>query len=184
VSGLVGQVFVCAPGARTQRTTLNARQKLPPRHRAVEPASGNINYRWVMAPPRGEAVHELARLPLACASLLGWRDCCAVLTLTSCSTNTSPETALPCSSTLAGLAPRASSRSGWTAPIDRGHVQCGSRFAIPPASLCSGSAARSGMGDYRVWLANDPIGPIRNGPLWPALDGRDLDGTRTWVTMS
>jgi ATP-dependent DNA ligase len=28
-------------------------------------ASRNIDYRWVMAPPRGEAMHELARLPLA-----------------------------------------------------------------------------------------------------------------------
>jgi hypothetical protein len=43
-------------------------------------ASWNINYRWVMAPPRGEAMHELARrqlLPSACASLSHWRSRCA-----------------------------------------------------------------------------------------------------------
>ena len=45
---------------------------------------------------------------------------------------------------------RASCRSVSTALIDRGHVQSGSRFAIPPASRCSGSAARSGVGDPRA----------------------------------
>jgi ATP-dependent DNA ligase len=48
---------------------------------------------------------------------------------------------------LASLAPRASSRSGWTAPIDPVRARTGSRFVIPPASPCSGSAARSGTGD-------------------------------------
>src|SRR5882762_3105119 len=79
-----------------------------------------------------------------------WRVSCAIPKRESCSTNTSPETALPCSSTLAGLAPRAWCRSGSMAPIDRGYVQCGSRFAIRPASLCSGSAARSGIADLRL----------------------------------
>src|SRR5258708_40114508 len=41
---------------------------------------------------------------------------------------------------------RASCRSVSTALIDRGHVQSGSRFAIPPASRCSGSGARCGIG--------------------------------------
>jgi len=41
---------------------------------------------------------------------------------------------------------RASCRGVSTALIDRGHVQSGSRFAIPPASRCSGSGARCGIG--------------------------------------
>jgi bifunctional non-homologous end joining protein LigD len=49
--------------------------------------------------------------------------------------------------TLASLAPRASSRSGWTAPIDPVPARSGSRFVIPRASRCSGSAARSGIDD-------------------------------------
>src|SRR5262245_600525 len=41
-----------------------------------------------------------------------WRGCCAILRRASCSTNTLPRTALRCSSTLAGSAPRASSQRG------------------------------------------------------------------------
>jgi bifunctional non-homologous end joining protein LigD len=52
-----------------------------------------------------------------------------------------------CSSTLAGLVPRASCRSGSTVPTDPVRARSGSRSATPPASLCSVSAARSGMGD-------------------------------------
>jgi len=59
----------------------------------------------------------------------------------------SPGMAPPSSSTLAGLAPRASCQSGWTAPIDPAGVRCGLRSAIPPAWLCSGSGARSGIGE-------------------------------------
>jgi hypothetical protein len=60
-----------------------------------------------------------------------------------------PRTVLPCSRTRAGLAPRASQPSGSTAPIGPVRVRSGSRFAIRPASPCSGSAARCGT-DYRV----------------------------------
>jgi hypothetical protein len=83
----------------------------------------------------------------ACDPAFRWRHCFTVLTLTSCSTNTSPETALPCSSTLAGLVPKASSQSGWTAPIDPVRARRGSRFAIRPASRCNRNAARSGIDD-------------------------------------
>jgi hypothetical protein len=40
-----------------------------------------------------------------------------------------------------------SSQSEWTARIDPGRVRSGSRSVIPPASRCSGSAARSGISD-------------------------------------
>jgi hypothetical protein len=76
-----------------------------------------------------------------------WRDCCAVLTLTPCSMNTSLAMALPCSSMLVGLVPRASCPRRSTAAIARVHARFGSRFAIPRVSRCSGSAARSGTDD-------------------------------------
>ena len=44
--------------------------------------------------------------------------------------------------------PRASFQSGWMAPIDPVRAQSGSRFAIRPASLCSGTAVRGGTGEY------------------------------------
>src|SRR6266436_6972419 len=59
--------------------------------------------------------------------------------------------ALPYLRTLAGLAPRVSSPSGWTAPIDPVRARSGSRSAIPPASRCSGSGARFGIGDPRTF---------------------------------
>jgi hypothetical protein len=77
----------------------------------------------------------LARLLLDAEAGISW------------STSTSPRTARRCSSTLAGLVPRASCRSGSTAPIGPVGARSGSRFAIRPASRCNGSAARIGTGD-------------------------------------
>ena len=57
---------------------------------------------------------------------------------------------LLCSSTLAGLAESIVSKKSM-ALIDRGRARSGSKFGIPPASLCSGSAARSGIGDRDWW---------------------------------
>jgi bifunctional non-homologous end joining protein LigD len=54
---------------------------------------------------------------------------------------------LPFSRTLAGLVPRASSPNGWTAPIDLVRARSGSKSGILRASLCSGSAARTGTDD-------------------------------------
>jgi hypothetical protein len=51
------------------------------------------------------------------------------------------------SRTLAGLGPRASCRRRSMAPIDLARAAFGSRSAIPPASPCSGSAARCGIGE-------------------------------------
>jgi len=50
--------------------------------------------------------------------------------------------------TLAGFVPRASSPRRSTAPINPGDARSGSRSAIPPASLCRGSAARIGIGEH------------------------------------
>jgi hypothetical protein len=59
------------------------------------------------------------------------RAYCVIPRRAFCSTNTSPEMALPCSSTLAVSAPRASSPSASTAGIDLVRAQSGSRSAIP-----------------------------------------------------
>jgi bifunctional non-homologous end joining protein LigD len=47
----------------------------------------------------------------------------------------------------ASSAPRASSRSASTRPIGPGRTPHGSKFATPPASLCSGSGARIGTSE-------------------------------------
>jgi hypothetical protein len=93
----------------------------------------------------------------------------AIRRLASFSTNTSPKMARSFSLMLAGLAPNALSRSGWTEPIDPVLVRSGSRSGIPPAMRCSGSAARIGTSDYPVWPDNEPSSPVRNAPMWPAL---------------
>ena len=79
---------------------------------------------------------------------LAW---CAIPRRESWSTSTLPKTARRCSPALAGLAPRASCQSRWTVPTDPVRAQSGSRFGIRPASRCSGSAARSGIGDVGSW---------------------------------
>jgi hypothetical protein len=55
----------------------------------------------------------------------------------------------PSSPMRAGLAPRASCRRRSMAPISPARVASGSRSAILPASPCSGSGARFGIGDHR-----------------------------------
>jgi bifunctional non-homologous end joining protein LigD len=52
----------------------------------------------------------------------------------------------------AGSSPRALFRSGSTAPTSPVRAASGSRYAIPPASRCSGRGARIGIGDYRPSL--------------------------------
>src|SRR6266404_9432541 len=66
------------------------------------------------------------------------------------STNTLPRTVPPYSSTPAGLAPRALSRSGWMAPIGLVRARSGSRSGIPPALRCSGSVATIGTDDLEA----------------------------------
>jgi hypothetical protein len=61
----------------------------------------------------------------------------------------SPRTVPPFSRTLAGLALRASFPSESTAHTGPVLVRSGSRSAIPPASPCSGSGARFGIGEQR-----------------------------------
>jgi hypothetical protein len=79
---------------------------------------------------------------------LRWRSYWAISKLGSCSTSTSPKMVyLPCLPTRAGSVPRVSCRRRSMARIDPARPASGSRCAIPPASLCSGSAARSGTGD-------------------------------------
>jgi hypothetical protein len=48
---------------------------------------------------------------------------------------------------ISGTISRASFPRGWTVPIDPARAASGSRSAIPPASRCSGSGARGGIGD-------------------------------------
>jgi hypothetical protein len=48
------------------------------------------------------------------------------------------------------LGAEASFPRGWTVPIAPARVPSGSRFAIPPASPCSGSEARFGIGNKAV----------------------------------
>jgi hypothetical protein len=88
-----------------------------------------------------------------------WRDCSATPRLPSFSTNTLPRMGRPCSPMRASLAPRASFRSGSTAPISPARAAFGSRSGIPPASPCSGSGARFGIGDHRevIELGNRQI---------------------------
>jgi ATP-dependent DNA ligase len=71
--------------------------------------------------------------------------CCAILRLASCLTNTLTKMVLPCSPMRARLAPRASCRRKSMAPTCLARAASGSRSAIPPASRCSGSAARCGI---------------------------------------
>jgi hypothetical protein len=47
----------------------------------------------------------------------------------------------------AGLVPRASFRRWWTVPIDPARPASGSKSATPQASPCSGSVARTGIGN-------------------------------------
>jgi len=61
--------------------------------------------------------------------------------------NEHPRMAQPSSSTLAGLAPRASCPRRSTALIDRGRAGSGSRSAILPASRCSESEVRIGTNE-------------------------------------
>ena len=96
-----------------------------------------------------------------------WRVCYATLSRASCSTNMSPGMVPRCSRMLAGPAQKASSQEETTAPTDPVRVRCGSRSAIPPALLCSGSAARIRIGDggptlpsKRLLAATAPVASI------------------------
>jgi ATP dependent DNA ligase domain len=64
----------------------------------------------------------------------------------------------------ASSAPRASFRSGSTAPIAPARAASGSRRAIPPASRCSGSGARSGIDEPQAARADDDPPQRRNHP--------------------
>jgi len=66
-----------------------------------------------------------------------------------------PRTALPSSRMLAGSVPRVSFRRRSMARIDLARVASGSKSAIPPASRCSGSAARIGIGEPPAVRADD-----------------------------
>ncbi len=66
-----------------------------------------------------------------------------------------PRTALPSSRMLAGSVPRVSFRRRSMARIDLARVASGSKSAIPPASRCSGSAARIRIGEPPAVRADD-----------------------------
>jgi hypothetical protein len=83
-------------------------------------------------------------------AMLRWHGYCAIPRLASCSMNTSPRTALSSLHTPAGWAQRASCRRRSMAPIYPARAASGSRYAIPPASRCSGSGARCGIKEPQV----------------------------------
>jgi hypothetical protein len=87
-----------------------------------------------------------------------WHGCCPITRLAYNSMNTSRRTSL--SSSLVGLAQKASFPSGSTAPIDPVLVRSGSRYAIPPASPCGGRGGRFGTVEPERKRAPDQDRPV------------------------
>jgi hypothetical protein len=110
-----------------------------------------ILYAFDLSEHDGEDLHDRPFLDRKAELALLLRDTRPA----SCSTSTSPRTVPPSSRTLVGLAPRASSQSGWMAPIVPVRAGRGSRSAIPRASPCRESAARIGTDEPQAARAGD-----------------------------